>query len=388
MILSEFQAENYRNIEKATVLFAPGINLLLGSNAEGKTNLLEGIYTFARGRSFRGASDREQVRFGTGGFRIGIRFLSGGSERSLGYRFFDGRRERTRNGAPLSSLRQMLGQFRAVLFTPGHLSLIKDGPAERRLFLNIGISQLSPLYIAALARYETILENRNRLLREEKSGVPTDAEQLSVFTEALAEACVPVALFRAAYAQAIGAAAGRVCDRISEGKEVLHIAYRSTAEIPPLPALPGGRPLEAAAAAPAGIREKLRLSFLSRMQEMLPREKAAGCSLCGVHLDDLAVELNDRPARSFASQGQQRSAVLAMKLAEGEVCRAACGEYPVFLLDDVLSELDAGRRAFLLSQTADSEKQVIVTSCEQEDFGTRPACILRVKEGSYAPAYR
>ena len=136
MILTKFTAESYRNIERASLSFRPGVNLLFGNNAQGKTNVLEGIYTFARGKSFRAASDADQVRFGDLGFSIGIGFESEGRERELSYRYYDGRRVRKKNGATVT-LHEMIGLFRAVLFCPEHLSLVKGGPSERRQFLNM-----------------------------------------------------------------------------------------------------------------------------------------------------------------------------------------------------------------------------------------------------------
>ena len=141
MKITSFRAENYRNIKQVSLDFTPGVNLLYGQNAQGKTNLIEGIYTFARGKSFRGATDADQVRFGERGFSISLSFEESGGEKSeLTYRYFDGERKRLRGVAPIT-LSEMMGRFRAVLFYPEHLDLVKGGPAERRLFLNIAISQ-------------------------------------------------------------------------------------------------------------------------------------------------------------------------------------------------------------------------------------------------------
>lgn len=384
MLIRTFAAKNYRNIEDASLAFSPGINLLYGQNAQGKTNVLEGIYTFARGKSFRGSSDSEQVRFGERGFQISLGFFDGVREQTLSYRFGRGVRERLQNGAPLSSLREMMGLFRAVLFTPEHLSLVKGGPGERRLFANVGISQLKPSYLGLMTRYNNILEQRNSLLKSAQKGESVDMAFLDVWNRSLAEAAAEIALLRASYLREVGCEAAKCMQDISAGRENLVLYYESDFEIEDLPACE--RPLDIL----RNVREEYRNNLIARYEELfssrVEREIAAGCSLFGIHRDDICIKINEKDARSFASQGQQRSVALALKLAEGEISKKESGEYPVFLFDDVLSELDGARREYLLSSVKD--RQVILTACESYGIENISANIISVEGGRYDSAHR
>lgn len=385
MIITSFDAVDYRNIENAHLEFGEGINLLYGQNAQGKTNILEGIYTFARGKSFRAASDSEQVRFGTRGFSLSLGFRDRERAQTLSYRYKHGSRERMRNGASVSLVRDMMGVFRAVLFTPEHLSLVKGGPGERRLFMNVGISQLKPAYVGLLARYNTVLEHRNRLLKDAaKSGV-LDREQIEVFNTAMASLCADISLYRALYIAAVGQVAAREMKEISGGREEIVLQYEPSVPIDVTPDI-NGRPFDALFSFDEAKKAALCAAYEEILSSRLDREVAVGYSLFGINHDDIGIRINGKDARSFASQGQQRSTVLSLKIAEGEVSFRESGEYPVFLLDDVLSELDGARREYLLSSMG--ERQVILTACESYGIEKISAHVFTVEEGRYGPAYR
>ena len=361
MILLGLRAENYRNIEKADISFEKGVNLLFGENAQGKTNALECIYSFARGRSFRGTADADLVRFGASGFHTEISFRNKEREQTLSYRFSEGERHRERNGVSLSKQTDMIGHFRAVLFYPEHLQLIKGGPAERRAFLNVAISQCYPVYLKLYADYSRILENRNCLLKFAQKGMPCDATELLSWSEALAEAAADIHLYRRKYVSALKLHADPLLRDLSGMKETLSLTYDSDTE--------------------GENRQELRDAYMKQFTDLVQKEIAAGCTLHGIHRDDLSVMINGISARSFASQGQQRSIVLALKLAEGEVSREITGEYPVFLFDDVLSELDEKRRAYVLSDPG--ERQFILTACESAGFDPHSVCMIRVSGGCF-----
>ena len=360
MTLLSLTAENYRNIREANLTFSPGVNLLFGENAQGKTNALEGIYLFARGKSYRGATDDALVRFGEKGFKLGITYRADGREQTLAYRYWEGSRQRQKNGANVR-ISEMIGSFRAVLFCPEHLSLIKGSPSERRAFLNIAIAQNHPVYLKLCDEYNRILENRNCLLKNLQKGLFVEREELESWTERFMESAAEILLYRREYVRRLSPLANDLLRDLSSGRETMTLAYESEAE--------------------GDGKEELVASYRRLFRDLSSREAAAGCSLFGVHRDDLDVKINGISARSFASQGQQRSAVLALKLAEGEVCREMSGEYPVFLFDDVMSELDGRRREYVLRETGD--RQMILTSCETEDFDPRRVHLIRVSGGSF-----
>lgn len=361
MILKRIRARGFRNIEEGEIAFTPGVNLIFGRNAEGKTNLLEAVYYFARGKSFRGAKDSELCRFGSRFYEIEAAFSGGGREKRLLYRYTGREKVRLINGAPAESAAEMIGHFRAVLFHPEHLSLVKGAPALRREFLNVAISQVMPAYIGVYAAYQRILDQRNSLLKQANSGLYTDACELAVWSERLAESAARVAGMRYRYLSMLSPRAEALLSEISLGRERLSLSYRS----------------EVVEDEEESMRERYRRLFLSDHA----REIAAGFTVFGPHHDDIRMELSGHSAKEFASQGQQRSITLALKLGEGEVSSEISGEYPVFLFDDVMSELDAGRRSFLLSALAG--RQILLTACDERDFTGTTATLIHTEGGRY-----
>lgn len=361
MKVERIHARGFRNIEDQTVELSDGVNLLIGNNAEGKTNLLEAIYYFARGKSFRGATDRELCGFTSPGYEISLGYTSGGRAQSLTYRYAGGQRVRLLNGAPAESAAEMIGRFRAVLFHPEHLELVKGAPSLRREFLNIAIAQNDPSYLAVYATYKKILEERNSCLKMMSRGLPVSEDELYVWSVKLAEAAARVTSRRYEYIDRLAPEAAAIMADISGGREQLQIIYQSEIDKKCIPI----------------CSEMYVKLFTSDVR----REVAAGFTVFGPHHDDIGLSLGGHPAREFASQGQQRSITLAMKLAEGEVSRAVGGEYPVFLFDDVMSELDNGRRQYLLSSLAG--RQLIVTSCEEGELYRVAARRIRTKGGVY-----
>ena len=178
MIIKRFRAENFRNIEKCDIEFSPGVNLLYGKNAQGKTNVVEGLYYFSRGRSFRGREDKELVRFGAEGFRISLEFQSETGNEKLEYAMFGRERLRKKNDYKINKVTEMIGSFKAVLFYPDDLGLVKDGPEERRGFLNVTASVCYAPYIRYYSDYKKALENRNCILKMMQKGLPVDPREL------------------------------------------------------------------------------------------------------------------------------------------------------------------------------------------------------------------
>lgn len=379
MTVSKVIYQNWRNIEQCEVDLKPGINVLWGNNAQGKSNILEGIYYFARGRSFRGARDRELIRFGESFANAAIDFRKDGytgDTRLMAAIPLNGKKKLYRNGAALTSAAEMMGSFRAVLFCPSNLTIVTGGPAERRTFLDIAISQLSGAYLTWLRRYTKILTERNALIKRAKDGERVTVEEWAVYAEGLSECGAWIAAYRNEYVKMLSEAVGRYFQGMTGGREVPAMEYTSHA-------LYDGIPM------PLTVTDAPDRTILcEKLMNNVEREVAAGVTLWGIHKDDVILSLNGREARLYGSQGQQRSIVLSMKLAEAEIANQIGGEYPVILLDDVFSELDDSRRSYILDtlgSDGDSTRQIIITSCEPDVIpGHRAAyvCFNRVAEGS------
>ena len=361
MLVSKISFRDWRNIPGCEVPLTGGINVLWGMNAQGKSNILEGIYYFARGRSFRGAKEREMIRFGCDFASAELKFRRDGYENDTVLEAIlpaAGKKRLLRNGAPLSSASEMMGNFRAVLFCPANLTIVTGGPLERRTFLDIALSQISGAYLTYVRRYTKVLTERNALIKRAQNGEYVSKEEWEVYAEVLAECGAWIAAYRNEYIGYISEAVARYFAEMTGGREVPVLEYKSHAMYDGIPA-----PLST-----SGIPDKSGLH--EKLTANLDRETAAGVTLWGVHKDDLIIGLNGREAKLYASQGQQRSLVLSLKLAEAEIANRLGGEYPVILLDDVFSELDESRRRYILetlgSPDENSPRQIIVTSCEPD----------------------
>ncbi len=348
--------------------FTPGVNVLVGDNAQGKTNLLEAIYLCALGKTFRQAKDAELVRFGQEECSIKQHFADNAREQTVEMTLYSGSRARRRvyhNGVSLARTSQLLGNFRVVLFCPEHLSLVKEGPGERRNFLDVAISQLHPAYVRALQKYNQLLKQRNSLLKVAETDRKTFDDTVELWSAQLAHEAAYIASVRHAYVQSLDRYVGEFFTGMSGEREQVSVQYKGTAHIED---------------DMYADREFCERAFARLYMSHHDREIAVGSTLWGIHRDDLEIILNGKYARIFASQGQQRSIALAMKMAEGEISREfGDKEYPVFLFDDVLSELDASRRAFLLDEIRD--RQVIMTCCESGLVGGQNTVL--VKGGTY-----
>lgn len=349
MYCTRIRYNDYRNIESAEIEPINGVNVFYGDNAQGKTNLLEGIYYFACGRSFRSAKDKELVRFGCDIASIDIGFTDLVRERN--HKAVFSRTERKacfKEGIKVNRMSEFVGIFRAVLFSPEHLSIVKDGPSERRSFLDISISQLYPAYMASLSRYQKILMQRNACIKERENGRFSEG-MLGVLSEQLAKEAATVSEYRDKYVRRLSEYVRNIISDMTCGRERAELSYNCLCD---------------------------ESEYLRRLTSNTERELCAGTTLYGPHKDDINITLNGNEARTFASQGQQRSIALAMKLSEGEISKELTGEYPVFLFDDILSELDRSRKDYILSGL--DGRQVIITCCEDIPKGH----IFEIKAGS------
>jgi len=339
---------DYRNNPYSEIEFTEGVNVIYGENAAGKTNILESIFYFASGKSFRSCKDKELIRFGCDAAAAYLKFENKNGETDIGVKLYKNRhREFERNGNPVTRLAEYLGAFRAVIFTPDYLSLVKGQPENRRRFIDLAICQSYPRYVSYLNDYNRLLLQKNALLRSEMSA-GDKMDMLTVYNERMAISAGAISFNRRRFLNGIEELAAIEHGEISSGKEKLALRYNGCAE----------ENTEGA--------EETRQAILKYLNSKADMEIARGISLFGVHKDDFHIFINGKNTRFFASQGQQRSVVLSLKLAEGEMSKRVTGEYPVFLFDDMLSELDAARRGVILKKTAG--RQIIVTGCETDYF--------------------
>lgn len=348
MTASSLLLKNFRNYETEYVEFCPNINIICGKNAQGKTNLLEGLYYCGATKSFRGGKDKNVKQFDKEFFEISLNYYSQEREQNLLIRGGgEKKREIFYNGVKKNSASQVVGLFLCVLFAPEHLTLVKGGPAERRRFIDLALSQLKPSYFTALLHYHKVLDQKSALLKQ-LSGGRFDSGVLEVYNQNLARFGAVIIKNRFTYLKLLNQEAKLHHFDISSGKEDLFIGYE---------------PCE-------NIEEDESLKIEKQLKESLdkisPREIASAMCLVGPHRDNIEIWINGKNARLFASQGQQRSCVLSLKLAECEIVKILMGEYPVLLLDDILSELDETRQNYIINHI--EGKQVILTCCEKQLF--------------------
>lgn len=358
MIVKSLEFENFRNLKNTTITPSEGINVICGDNAQGKTNLIECMWLFTGGRSFRGSKDNELITFDRKYAKAKLSFNSCGRDQTIEINISNNRRKAILNDVPKDYISRIIGVFCAVIFSPNHLSLIKSGPEERRNFIDGAICQIKPSYASVLSKYRHILNERNALLKD----IPKHHEledTLDIWNERLAIEGSVIAWERFEYIKKLSGLAVKFYDGISDSRETLSINCKNSFPC-----------------SPDMTRSELKEMFLKALQKKQNDDIYAGFTTTGVHRDDLTVKINSREAKSFGSQGQQRSAVLALKLAEASVLGNEKGEKPVILLDDVLSELDASRQDYLLHRL--EGLQVFITCCE---YSVKSEHMFRVRNG-------
>lgn len=343
MRIERLELRNFRNYESAQLGFEAPLYLILGENGQGKTNLIEAISLLSTGRSFRTGRDKEMIRFGEEALILRSKVESGG--RSFKIEIKIGKQLKKAiniNSLPIGKLTDLLGIFHVVVFAPEDLRLVKDGPKERRGFMDREISQLRPLYYSDISSFRKLLMQRNNLLR----GVKIDRALLDVYDEQLAFLSERIMGIRAEFIEKIAPIAAKNHRRISGRREELLLRYE-----PDL-----GRRAE------PPCRQEI-LELYRSLQEEDIRKKMTGR---GIHKDDLRLEINGRDIRAYGSQGQKRSAAISLKLSEIELVHEERGEYPVVLLDDIFSELDTGRQRMLIENLKNVQTFVTATDIDDE----------------------
>lgn len=363
MFINEIKIENFRNIGFTSLFPDKGINVIYGENGQGKTNILEAIWLFTGCKSFRTSKDTELVNFDSENAKISIEFETELRKNTASV-FIDKKRQAALNGVLLTSPRELIGKYYSVVFSPVHLSLIKEGPLNRRKFIDTAISQIDGTYAKKLTYYNHLVNQKNALLKnaaEDSSLIGT----FDVWDEKIAEAGSAVIKSRINYIKMLETAAKSVYSGISGEKEKLNITYASNIRY-------GSEDIQ-------DIKENFYKNLLKNRSNDLYLKSTS----CGPHRDDIEIFIKGISARKFGSQGQQRSASLALKFAEAEIIKNIKGENPVILLDDVMSELDLTRQNYILNKIENT--QVFITCCEKETVSRLCAGkVYRIENGRVA----
>lgn len=353
MHVCQLELENFRSYDHCTVDFSPGVNVIWGNNAQGKTNLLEALFFCAVTRSFRSATDRELTRMGQPGYRIELDFFARERPQHMKILCQKGRKEFTINGVHQQKRSHVVGILKCVLFAPEHLSLVKSGPGERRRFIDMSLCQLRPAYYSALQNYQKLLEQKNVLLKR-MEGRRDMAPMLGLYNEKLAGYAADIISMRGAYLNRLQHFGSQVQLELSSGAEELTLEYQPSPRVDP-----------------AMDRQEMQTVIAREMDRHVERELLIRSALMGCHRDNFDIRINGYSAKSYGSQGQQRSCVLALKMAECNIFKELYGEYPILLLDDIMSELDSSRKQYIVGHISD--RQVVITCCDKEVFDGIPA---------------
>lgn len=352
MTVNSVKIKNFRNIADLSFTADNGVNVIYGENAQGKTNILESIWLFTGCKSFRGAKDNELIKFGEDFSKINLEFSDNLREKKSEIIIADKKKNASLNGVSLRSTAELIGSFYAVIFSPVHLSLIKDGPSARRKFLDTALCQLKPSYAEHLAGYKRALVQRNALLKDLHLNSEL-YDMLDTWDDQLARYSACVIKERIQYIDLLSDYSKNIYSGISENKEEFSVFYSKKIS------------------KDYSVKD-IYLSEIENLKNSRKEDIFSKTTTVGPHRDDLEILINNVSARSFGSQGQQRSCALALKLGESEIIKKVTGETPVALLDDVMSELDEKRQDYVLNHIND--RQVFLTCCD-------PSQVLRLCGG-------
>lgn len=339
MIIKSLELKDFRNYETLAINFGPGINILYGDNAQGKTNILEAIYLAATTKSHRGTRDGDIIRFGSEEGHIRIMLFKNDVDTKLDIHL---RKAKTKgiaiDGKKIKKAAELLGLLNVVFFSPEDLNIIKNGPGERRRFTDMELCQLDDFYLYNLNNYNKIVNQRNTLLKDVYFN-PSLKETIEIWDSQLVSYGSKVIERRKSFTDQLNEVIGPVHEKLSGGRESLRIIYDPNVEIE---------------------------DYERELSSSTERDIKSKMTNVGPHRDDFIFMIGDLDIRKFGSQGQQRTAALSLKLAEIEIVKRLINDTPILLLDDVLSELDSGRQQFLLESIGDV--QTIITCTGVEDF--------------------
>lgn len=359
MYITEIALKNFRNYDNLKINPSPGINLIYGDNAQGKTNLIEAVYFCSMAKSFKFSPEMGFITFGKEKSELSVEYVSDGRKKVNNLQFEKKKGKKLFiNGVPVKRRIEFLGNLNVVLFSPQDMDTVKDSPFYRRRYIDLCAGQLRKKYLSALTDYNRTLSQKNKLLKEENA-----EKTLDIWNEKLAEYGSIIMWFRISLVNKIKEIIRPVFDEISEGKEEIKLKYLKTVQFDE-----------------SGDISYIKQEFLNALNRHKEKEIREKTCLVGPHRDDLIFYINGKNAKIYGSQGQQKSIVLALKMVQAELFFQQTGEYPVLLLDDITSEFDIKRRKYLMKQL--KNKQVIITGTEKsiipEELGPK---LFKVEKG-------
>lgn len=363
MKINRLAVTGFRNYEWETVDFGGGTNVIYGSNAQGKTNLIEAVYLLACGRSFRTRFDRELIHFSYSSSEILADVTSHEREQTVNIQLRPGLAKKILVNGVKQTAGELSRTLNVVLFCPDDLNLIKDGAAVRRRLLDSAIGQIRPRYQEILSDYNRLFEHKTRILKDWREK-PSLLDTVDEFSDGMCRCSAKLIRYRAAYTGRLSEASAPIHRDFSGSGEELALRYQTVSSVTD----------------PLASEKEIYYQLCDHQEKHRRAEIESGQCLTGVHRDDLDISINGSPARNFASQGQARTAALSIKLAEREILLAETGEYPILLLDDVLSELDGRRQEFVLNRIGGG--QTLITCCEDEGISGRTGgTVIYVEKG-------
>lgn len=344
MHIEQLSLNNYRNYEELNISFENKVNVILGENAQGKTNVMESIYVLAMAKSHRTSNDKELIRWDADYAKIEGRIQKQYGPLPMQLIISKKGKKAKCNHIEQQKLSQYVGNMNVVMFAPEDLNLVKGSPQVRRRFIDMEIGQVSPIYLHDISQYQKILHQRNHYLKMLQIKKQTDQTVLEILTEQFIQMAVKIVKKRFEFLHLLESWALPIHKGISRGLETLKIEYKPSVDVLDTQEL-----------------SKMVLSFEEKFNKVKTKEIERGTTMFGPHRDDLQFIVNDRDVQTFGSQGQQRTTALSVKLAEIELIYSEMKEYPILLLDDVLSELDDYRQSHLLN-TIQGKVQTFVTT--------------------------
>ena len=345
MKLTNLQLQNFRNYESVQLEFTDGVHVFIGENAQGKTNLMESIYALAMTKSHRTTNDKELIGWNKEFATIKGTVEKTATKTNLELQFSKKGKIAKVNYLEQKRLSSYLGNLNVILFAPENLTLVKGSPQNRRKFVDMELGQMSSLYLYDLVEYNRVLKQRNTYLKQLAIKKKQPDEYLDVLSEMLSELASKIVFHRLDFMKQLEALAIPIHDQLSLGREKFSVSYQAT-----IPLEDGLTP------------SQMKEIYMNQFKKNQTREADQATTLIGPHRDDLIFYLNEVPVQTYGSQGQQRSTVLSLKLAEIELMKLSTGEYPLLLLDDVLSELDDDRQTHLIKAIENKVQTFITTT--------------------------